>query len=209
MNVERQRGDAIVALAREGAFDGARVGLFWEEGGGPVVDDVIKPLLDELDVDVVAEAELLSYGEDTAASEVAADAIFQRFIAEDADLLINVSGLVSFNRAVERSLYEGQLVFLNGQQTNRSLVGTSGYDPDILIGAFGATAGKPTHEELLDDELWMECIDELNASGEFDEPFDPEQTDLAGSIAQVCGTWTLIGADARCRGPRAQPRHLP
>jgi hypothetical protein len=115
--------------------------------------------------------------------------------------------LVSFNRAVERNFYEGQIVQLNGQQTNQSLVGDSGYDPDILIGSFGATAAKPTLDELREDPLWLECVDELNTYGDYDEPFDPASMEpsTGRNIAQACGTWSMIELMLEAAGPDLTP----
>jgi hypothetical protein len=193
MQVEKQRGDSVVALYDAGVFDGARVGLFWAIGDKPIVDDALRPLLAELGVDVVSEGQLDDFAGDTVASEQAADTIFARFEAEGADLLLNVSSVVAFGRAVERNAFEGQLVMLNGQMTGQ-LVANSDFDPDIFLGGVGATGSGATPEELLEDELWLECVEILNDSGRFDEELTAEtlEEELAGSIRATCGVWRLL-----------------
>jgi hypothetical protein len=208
--VEPQRRNSLVLLDDAGVFDGARVGLFWEIADRSLVDDVIRPTLTDLGIDVVSEGELDDFAGDTPASEAAADRIFERFSADGADLLLNVSGLVSFNRTVERSGYDGRLVFLNGQMNAENIIQDSGYDPAVLAGAVGAAVAGAELDEMLADDLWRECVDVLNASGEFDVTFVPEELDkpTAGSIRQTCGTWKLMEAMLIAAGPELTPDSL-
>lgn len=207
---ERQRSDSVIALDEAGVFDGARVGLYWSQAELPVVDDVIRPLLEDLGVDVVSEAQLDDYAGDTAATEAALEIIFERFAADGADTLLNVSEIVSFSRGVEQSGYEGQLVYLNGQMTNESLVADSDFDPDILIGAVGAAGAGATFEEKLSDELWLDCVEVLNTYGGFDEPLVPEELEdaIADYIRGTCATWRLMEAMLVAAGPELTPESL-
>lgn len=209
MQVEKQRGDSVVALHDAGVFDGARVGLFWGIAEKPIVDGTIRPLLADLGVDVVSEGQLDDFAGDTGASELAADTIFARFEADRADLLLNVSGIVAFGRAVERNVYDGQLVMLNGQMTGQ-LVANSDFDPDVFLGGVGATGSGATSEELREDELWLECVDLLNESGRFDEELDPAtiEDDLAGSIRATCAVWQLLEQLLIAAGPELTPDSL-
>ena len=210
MENQRQRGDSVMALHEAGVFDDASVGLYWSQVDRPVVDDVVRPLLDELGVEVVSEAQLDDYAGDTAATEAALEIIFERFAADGADTLLNVSEIVSFSRGVERSGYEGQLLYLNGQMTNESLVAESDFDPDILIGAVGAAGAGATFEEKLNDELWLECVQVLNEYGGFDEPLVAEELEdaIADYIRGTCATWRLMEAMLVAAGPELTPDTL-
>ena len=91
-----------------------------------------------------------------------------------------------------------------------NVIRDSGYDPAVLAGAVGAADAGAELDEMLADELWLECVDILNASGEFDEPFVPEELDkaTAGSIRQTCGTWKLMEAMLIAADPELTPDSL-
>ena len=143
MAADLQRSNSTKALIRGGTFDGVKLAVFWEIADEPVANDVVLPLLEEAGVEVVVTGTLLDYAGDTPASEAALDVIFQNFSAAGADMYLNISGLVPFNRAIDRNRPGVPFVLLNGQLTNSAIIATSGYDPDILVDAIGVTASKP------------------------------------------------------------------
>ena len=163
MAADLQRSNSTKALIRGGTFDGVKLAVFWEIADEPVANDVVLPLLEEAGVEVVVTGTLLDYAGDTPASEAALDVIFQNFSAAGADMYLNISGLVPFNRAIDRNRPGVPFVLLNGQLTNSAIIATSGYDPDILVDAIGVTASKPSHQEWLAADGWQVCVDEINA----------------------------------------------
>ena len=208
MAADLQRGNSTKTLIRDGTFDGVKLAVFWEIADEPVADDVVLPMLEEAGVDVVVTGTLLDYAGDTPASEAAIDVIFQNFAAAGADMYLNISGLVSFNRAIARNRPGVPFALLNGQLTNSAIVASSGYDPDILVDAIGITASKPTLEEWLDTDEWHACVDEINAYS----PGTIEVENLPGSlvegIGQACQGFRLLEHLLIAAGPDLTPDAL-
>lgn len=208
MAADLQRGNSTRTLIRDGTFDGVELAVFWEIADEPVADDVVLPMLEEAGVDVVVTGTLLDYAGDVPASEAAIDVIFQNFDAAGADMYLNISGLVSFNRAIDRNRPGVPFVLLNGQLTNSAIVATSGYDPDILVDAIGITASKPTLEEWLATDEWHVCVDEINAyaPGTIEVESLPES--LVEGIGQACQGFRLLEHLLIAAGPDLTPDAL-
>ncbi len=121
---------------------------------------------------------------------------------------MNISGLVSFNRAIDRNRHGVPFVLLNGQLTNSAIVATSGYDPDILVDALGITASKPTLEEWLATDEWHVCVDEINAysPGTIEVENLPES--LVEGIGQACQGFRLLEHLLIAAGPDLTPDAL-
>ena len=192
MAADLQRRNSTKALIDQGTFDGVKLAVFWEIADDPVAEDVVLPLLAEAGVDVVETGTLLDFSGDTPASEAAADVLFQNFAAAGADMFLNISGLVPFNRAIDRNRPGVPFVLLNGQLTNSAIVATSGYDPDILVDAIGVTASKPTLEEWLADDGWHVCVDEINAYSPGTIDKDTLSESLVEGIGQACQGFRLL-----------------
>lgn len=192
MAADAQRENSLRALIDEGTFDGVKLGVWWEVADDPVAENVVLPLLDEAGVDVVETVVLGDFGDDTAASEASADTLFAALAGAQADMYLNISGLVSFNRAVDRNSPGVPFVLLNGQVTNSAIVSTSGYDPDVLADAIAVTAAKPTGAEWRENPGWQQCVAEIEA-------YDPESIDIddiddsvAEGIGQACQGFRLL-----------------
>ncbi len=208
MAADLQRGNSTKTLIRDGTFDGVKLAVFWEIADEPVADDVVLPMLEEAGVDVVVTGTLLDYAGDTPASEAAIDVIFQNFAAAGADMYLNISGLVSFNRAIDRNRPGVPFVLLNGQLTNSAIVATSGYDPDILVDAIGITASKPTLEEWLATDEWHVCVDEINAYSPGTIEVENLTESLVEGIGQVCQGFRLLEHLLIAAGPDLTPDAL-
>lgn len=182
----------VRTLIDAGTFDDARLAVWWEEAQDPVANDVVIPLLEDAGVDVVATGTLRNFADDAVASSAAADTIFQNFAANGADLYLNLSGLVPFNRAIDRNNPGVPFVLINGQVTNDAIVATSGYDPAILEDAIAVTAAQPTLEESRADEGWNTCVDEINdhSPGTIDK--EAVSSAFAQSVAQACQAFRLL-----------------
>ena len=100
---DRQRAAAVQALLDEGAMEDKKVALYWGAADTPVVDEVVRPLLEDAGVDVVTEATLDDFGGDQAATDQALDVIVERFKSSGAEVVLNVSDfgnlMVAFQRA--------------------------------------------------------------------------------------------------------------
>ena len=208
MAADLQRGNSTKALIRGGTFDGVKLAVFWEIADEPVADDVVLPLLEEAGVDVVVTGTLLDYAGDTPASEAVIDVIFQNFAAEGADMYLNISGLVSFNRAIDRNRPGVPFVLLNGQLTNSAIVATSGYDPDVLVDAIGVTGRKPSSQEWMAADGWQVCVDEINAHAPGSIDLGTLSESLVEGIGQACQGFRLLEHLLIAAGPELTPDSL-
>ncbi len=208
MAADLQRGNSTKTLIRDGTFDGVKLAVFWEIADEPVADDVVLPMLEEAGVDVVATGTLLDYAGDVPASEAAIDVVFQNFAAAGADMYLNISGLVPFNRAIDRNRPRVPFVLLNGQLTNSAIIATSGYDPDILVDAIGITASKPTLEEWLATDEWQVCVDEINAYSPGTIEVESLPEGLVEGIGQACQGFRLLEHLLIAAGPDLTPDAL-
>ena len=78
--------------------------LYWGAADTPVVDEVVRPMLEDAGIDVVTEATTLDdFGGDQAATDQALDVIVERFRSSGAEVVLNVSDfgnlMVAFQRA--------------------------------------------------------------------------------------------------------------
>jgi hypothetical protein len=192
MAADAQRTNALKALIGQGTFDGVKLGVYWEEADENLATEIVLPLLASAGVDVVETVAQLDYGDDTAAASSAADTLFAALEGSGADMYLNISGLVQFNRAVDRNRPEVPFVLLNGQMTSGAIISTSGYDPDVLADAIGVTAAKPTPDEWRADPGWQQCLDEINSSGLGSFSADEMSDGLVASLGQSCQAFRLL-----------------
>jgi len=192
MAVDAQRRNALRALIEQGTFDGVDLGVYWEEGDENLATEVVLPLLDDAGINVVETVTQLDYGDDSVAAAGAIDSLFAALEGSGADMYLNISGLVQFNRAIDRNRPNVPFVLLNGQMTSGAIISTSGYDPDVLVDAIGVTAAKPTPDEWRADPGWQQCLDEINRSG-LGEFVAQEMSDgLVGGLGQACQAFRLL-----------------
>ena len=156
----------------------------------------------------MATGTLLDFAGDTPASEAAIDVIFQNFAAEGADMYLNISGLVPFNRGIDRNRPRVPFVLLNGQLTNAALISASDYDPNILVDAIGVTASKPALQEWLADEDWHVCVDEINAYAPGTIDVGTLSEGLIEGIGQACQGFRLLEHLLIAAGPDLTPDAL-
>lgn len=208
MAADLQRSNSTRALISEGTFEGVKLAVFWEIADDPVANDVVLPLLKEAGVDVVDTGTLLDFAGDTQASEAAMDVIFEHFAAAGADMYLNISGLVPFNRSIDRNRPGVPFVLLNGQMTNAAVIATSGYDPDILADAIGVTASKPTIDEWLASDGWNVCVDEINTHSPGTIDIETLSETVAEGIGQACQGFRLLEHLLIAAGPDLTPDAL-
>ena len=103
MGDDRQRAAAVQALLDEGSMDDKKVALYWGAADTPVVESVVRPMLDEAGVEVVTEATLDDFGGDQAATDQALDVIVERFRASGAEVVLNVSDFGNLMVAFQRN----------------------------------------------------------------------------------------------------------
>jgi ABC-type branched-subunit amino acid transport system substrate-binding protein len=199
MSDERQRLAGIDVFLDEGALDG-KVALYWDAPDTAVVDEFVRPALEEAGVDVVVETTLEDFGGDQAAQDQALDTIVERIRAASPDVVLNVSGFLPPLEAFQRNGWLPDRVLSTSAQALVADVLTSGgFTADTLERVTVVAPYAPTKDELVDDPEVQRCVDEYNASGP-DEPIDLDAMsgDAIDAIANECAAFRLfvLAADA-------------
>ena len=209
MDEDRQYRNSLGVLGEEGLLDGQRLALYWEAPQRRLANDVVLPLLGDMGVEVVEEAELPDLGLDVAATDAAVDVIMERFSSGNADVVLNLSGVVRFSRGIQRSGLDAQLIFVSGQIFTSGLVTNGGFDPSILEGSIAITNNTLSLEEWQADQRFLNCIDIYNASSP-DEPIDLAtiEDSAVQAMGSACRGYELSTALLQAAGPDLTPDSL-
>jgi ABC-type branched-subunit amino acid transport system substrate-binding protein len=199
MSDERQRLAGIDVFLDEGALDG-KVALYWDAPDTAVVDEFVRPALEEAGVDVVVETTLEDFGGDQAAQDQALDTIVERIRAASPDVVLNVSGFLPPLEAFQRNGWlPDRVLSTSAQALVADVLSSGGFTADTLERVTVVAPYAPTKDELVDDPEVQRCVDEYNASGP-DEPIDLDAMsgDAIDAIANECAAFRLfvLAADA-------------
>jgi ABC-type branched-subunit amino acid transport system substrate-binding protein len=206
MSDDRQRLAGLQVFLDEGALDG-RVALYWGAADTAVVDEFIKPALDEAGIDVVVETALDDFGGDQAAEDQALDTIVERIRAADPDVVLNVSDflppLVAFQR---NGWLPDQVLSTSAQALVAGVLEGGGLTAATLDRVTVAAPYAPTRDELVDDPEVQRCVEEYNASGP-DEPVDMDTItgDTLDALANECAAFRLFVLAAEAAGDDLTP----
>ena len=202
MSDERQRLAGLQVFLDEGALDG-RVALYWGAPDTQVVDDFVKPALDEAGVDVVVETALDDFGGDQAAQDQALDTIVERIRAADPDVVLNVSDFLPPLEAFQRNGWlPDRVLSTSAQALVADVLTAGGLDADTLSHVTVAAPYAPTKQELVDDPEVQRCVDEYNAADP-DVPVDLDAIsgDALDAVANECAAFRLFVLAAEAAGP--------
>jgi hypothetical protein len=204
---DRQRAASIAAMAERGELEG-NVGLYYQAKDQAIVEDVVKPALEEAGVDPVVETMLddvgggSSGGDDQAAVDQAVDTIVERHRSADVDVFLNVSNFADPMGGFQRKGWTPERILVTTQQAlSEDVISETEIDPAILAQTLVVAPYVPSKDELLDDEAVATCIDEYNATDPT-EPIDVDtatRTELAG-LANLCTGWTLFRRGVEAAG---------
>lgn len=196
---DRQRAASIAAMAEAGELEG-NVGLYYQAKDQAIVDDVVKPALEEAGVEPVVETALddigggATGGADEAAVDQAIDTIVERHRSADVDVFLNVSNFADPMGGFERKGWTPERILVTTQQAlSEDVIAETEIDPAILAQTLVVAPYVPSRDELLADEDVVTCIDEYNATDP-EDPLDVEtatRTELAG-LANLCTAWTMF-----------------
>lgn len=196
---DRQRAASIATMAERGELEG-NVGLYYQARDQAIVDDVVKPALEEAGVEPVVETALddvgggSTGGADEAAVDQAIDTIVERHRSADVDVFLNVSNFADPMGGFERKGWTPERILVTTQQAlSEDVITETEIDPAILAQTLVVAPYVPSRDELLADEAVTACIEEYNATDP-EAPLDPEtatRTELAG-LANLCTAWTLF-----------------
>ena len=206
MSDDRQRLVGLQVFLDEGALDG-RVALYWGAADTAVVDEFIKPALDEAGVDVVVETALDDFGGDQAAQDQALDTIVERIRAADPDVVLNVSDflppLVAFQR---NGWLPDRVLSTSAQALVAGVLEGGGLTAATLDRVTVAAPYAPTRDELVDDPEVQRCVDEYNAADP-DEPVDMDVItgDTLDALANECAAFRLFVLATEAAGEDLTP----
>jgi hypothetical protein len=196
---DRQRAASIAAMVEAGELEG-NVGLYYQAKDQAIVDDVVKPALEDAGIEPVVETTLddvaagSTGGADEAATDQAIDTIVERHRAADVDVFLNVSNFADPMGGFQRKGWTPERILVTTQQAlSEDVIAETEIDPAILARTLVVAPYVPSKDELLADEDVVACIDEYNATDP-EEPLDVEtatRTELAG-LANLCTAWTMF-----------------
>lgn len=197
---DRQRAASIAAMVEAGELDGKVVGLYYQARDQGIVEDVVKPALEEAGVDLAAETTLddiaagSSGGVDEAATDQAIDTIVERHRSAGVEVFLNVSNFADPMGGFQRKGWTPERILVTTQQAlSEDVIAETDIDPAILERTLVVAPYVPSKDELLADDDVVACIDDYNAAGPAD-PVDADtatRTELAG-LANLCTAWTIF-----------------
>lgn len=196
---DRQRAASIAEMAERGELEGD-VGLYYQAKDQAIVDDVVKPALEEAGVEPVVETAFEDVGggadggTDEAAADQAIDTIVERHRSAGVEVFLNVSNFSDPMGGFQRKGWTPERILVTSQQAlSEDVIAETEIDPAILARTLVVAPYVPSTDELLDDEDVVTCIDEYNTRDP-EEPIDTEtatRTELAG-LANLCTAWTMF-----------------
>ena len=187
-----QRYGGVAEMIAQGDLDGRKVALWWD---GPVdveFADLVRPLLVDAGVEIVAEVEVGDFGQDQIAAESAADQRMERVMSAGADFIIALSNIVPVTEAADRANFGGTIGFTNGQAADQNVFPEAEIADGSPVPAntFAITTSKPTPEEALADPGVQQCIAEYEAV--FDDPLDLESITTIQAFTNHCRAFRLM-----------------
>ena len=207
MSDERQRLAGLQVFLDEGALDG-RVAIHSKAGDATVVDDFVKPALDEAGVEVVETTVLEDFGGDQAAEDQALDTIVERIRSADPDVVLNLSDFLPPLEAFQRNGWlPGRVLSTSAQAlTAGVLTEVGGLDEATLATVTVAAPYAPTKDELVADAEVQRCVDEYNATDP-EAPIDVEAADgdTLDGVANECAAFRLFVLAAEAAGDDLTP----
>ncbi|OWY59339.1 hypothetical protein B7486_75100, partial [cyanobacterium TDX16] len=184
----------------------------WDTGDTPVVDDVIRPYLEEQGVDVVVEAtrEIVS-GTDQAASDQELDVMVERIRAADPDLILNVSDFGALPVALQRNGYvpEGGIFSTSAQGLSEDVTTNLGLDDETLEAitiATIATSASEGEDAIRADAGIQACLESYDASDPADPiTIDDASVEVLSSVGQSCAAFQIFVEAATAAGSDLTP----
>jgi len=187
-----QRYGGVAEMIAQGDLDGKKVALWWENPVDVAFADLVRPLLEASDVEIVTEVEVGDFGQDQIASDNAEDQRMERVISSGADFILSLGNITPPTEAAERANFSGTIGFTNGQVADQIIFPEAELSENSTLPerTFGISTNKPTPEEALADEGIQQCIDEYNSL--YDEPIDLESKTTVQALVNHCRAFRLM-----------------
>jgi hypothetical protein len=151
------QSDGVTALAKHGDLDG-KLAVFAQVTDKALLDNTIKPLLDDLGIKPVATAVLDVPQNDTTAAVTQTGVIAQNFKSKGADkVLVIGSAGVTWANGVEKTDYRPQSLFITTNSINAYTANAAGKDLSVLNGAIAADGYGPG-SRIYEDAKLQKCF---------------------------------------------------
>lgn len=203
---DRQRLAGIEALQADGLLDG-KVALYSLTADTAMIDESVKPALEDAGIDVVEETVLEDFGTDQAAGDQAADVIAERIKASGADTVLALSGYGALAQAMQRAGWLPEHILSTTQQgLSADYNANAGITPETLARVTIAGQYSPSKDELAVDPELQTCLEEY-AAGDPESAIDVASAskELLSSVAQLCGAFRLFVQAAEAAGDDLTP----
>lgn len=207
MSDDRQKLGGVDQMIADGAFTDRTVGLVWDTGDTPVVEEFIQPALEEAGVDVVVEAtrEIVS-GTDQAAADQEMDVMVERLRAADPDVILNVSDFGALPVALQRNDYLPDAIYsTSAQGLSADVVTGLGLDETTLEAISITTIANDDRDTLLADEGFQACLESYAASDPAEPIADDASYEVLSSVAQSCSAFQIFVQAAEAAGDDLTP----
>ena len=187
-----QRYGGVAEMIAQGDMDTKKVALWWDAPVDAEFADLVRPLLVDAGIEIVAEVEVGDFGQDQIAAASAADQRMERLTSSGADFILSLSNIVPVTEAADRANFSGVIGFTNGQAADQNVF----TEAELADGStlptrtFAITTSKPTPEQALADPAVQQCIEEYTAA--YDEPLDLESTSTVQAFTNHCRAFRLM-----------------
>lgn len=200
-----QRYGGVAAMIEQGDLEGRRVALWWENPVDAEFADLVRPLLEDADVEIVAEVEVGNFGQDQIAADAAEDQRMERVVSAGADFIIALGNVPPPVEAADRANFGGIIGFTNGQAADQFVFPEAQIADGSTIAerTFAITTDKPTPEEALADEGVQQCLEEYDAA--FDDPIDLDSKESVQALVNHCRAFRLMVLVFEAAGPALDP----
>lgn len=187
-----QRYGGVAEMIAQGDIVGKKVALWWDNPTDAEFADLVRPLLVDAGIEIVAELEVGDFGQDQVAADNAGDQRMERVIASGADFVLALSNITPVTEAADRGNFTGVIGFTNGQAADQYIFPEAnlGEGSTVPERTFAITTNKPTPEEALADPGVQQCLEEYNAA--YEEPIDLESKETVGALTNHCRAFRLM-----------------
>lgn len=199
-----QRTGGVAAMIEAGDFDGKRVAVTWENPGDSIFGDGVLPLLGAAGIEIVAIIEGGDFAQDTAAADAAWDVIMERIAAEQADVIVHLSNLLTPINAAERAGLDIEIAYTNGQLADQFIFLDAVADDARKARTFGVTTAKPTPAEALADPDVARCLEEFTTAFP-DLALDTTDLEDVAALTNHCRSFALMVETLQAAGPELTP----
>ncbi|MEM7143071.1 MAG: ABC transporter substrate-binding protein [Actinomycetota bacterium] len=199
MSQVEMRTAAVQMMVDEGAFDGRRVGLWWE-AQDESYEVAVRPLLDAGGVDIVADAALDDFGTDVIEIENTLRFTLERFRDAEVEIILNLSDVQSLLTVVDDLGLDVDIALVSGRAANGPRIAEIETTTDVKARSFAITFEKPGFDGWIVDEGFQNCLAIYDERFP-DDPIDLDDAESRRQFGEQCQGWELTMRLLEAAGP--------